>query len=362
MGKSSAPQPPDPKETAAASTSTNVGTAIANSFLNNYNQVTPDGTLNFDKTGSYDWNDPYTGKTYNVPTFTATQTLSPEAQAIKDKTGQAQLNLADLASTQSGRVSDLLDKPFDLSKAPEAGTYGMDSRKRIEDALFARMQPQMDRDRSNLEQRLADQGIGYGSKAYGSAMDDLGRNVADTRLATVAAGGQEESRVFDQANAARQQYLNEQFATRNQPINEITALLSGSQVAQPNFVSTKSNTIPTTDVAGIIGDDYKARLGAWQQEQAQTNSIVGGLFGLGSGLIKWSDERLKTDIEEVGETPQGDGVYKFRYRAGGPMQLGLMAQEVERRDPDAVITTKSGFKAVDYGKALHLGAGMREAA
>ena len=45
---------------------------------------------------------------------------------------------------------------------------------------------------------------------------------------------------FNATNAARQQYLNEQFALRNQPINEITALLSGSQVQQPNFLIDQS--------------------------------------------------------------------------------------------------------------------------
>ena len=71
MGKPSAPPPPDPKETASASTSTNVGTAISNAFLGNVNQVTPDGGLNYDQTGTYQWNDPYTGKSYDIPRFTA---------------------------------------------------------------------------------------------------------------------------------------------------------------------------------------------------------------------------------------------------------------------------------------------------
>ena len=39
-------------------------------------------------------------------------------------------------------------------------------------------------------------------------------------------------------------------------INEITALLSGSQVAQPQFGNFNQGTIPTTDNAGIINTNF----------------------------------------------------------------------------------------------------------
>ncbi|RVA00649.1 tail fiber domain-containing protein, partial [Mesorhizobium sp. M7A.F.Ca.CA.002.05.1.1] len=110
-----APAPPDPKETSAASTATNVGTAIANANLGNVNQVTPDGSLNYSQTGTYKWNDPYTGKSYDIPTYTATQTLSGTGQAIKDQTDQAKLNLGELAAGQSSFLKDWLAKPVDLS-------------------------------------------------------------------------------------------------------------------------------------------------------------------------------------------------------------------------------------------------------
>ncbi|MGR6743517.1 hypothetical protein, partial [Aeromonas veronii] len=69
------------------------------------------------------------------------------------------------------------------------------NRQEVQDALLARQQPQMDRDKAALEQRLADQGITIGSKAYQSSMDDYGRSANDARLAAVLAGGQEQSRL-----------------------------------------------------------------------------------------------------------------------------------------------------------------------
>lgn len=63
-----------------------------------------------------------------------------------------------------------------------------------------------------------------------------------------------------------------------------------------------------------------------------------------------SDLRAKTEIRRVGKTDSGLSVYTYRYKTGGPRQMGVMAQEVERVRPDAVTTLRSGLKMVDYGK------------
>ena len=76
----------------------------------------------------------------------------------------------------------------------------------------------------------------------------------------------------------------EALAARNQPINEITALLSGSQVSQPNFVNAAQPQIPTTDVAGIINQDFQNRFNIFQQQSRNRNAVLGGLFRLGSSL------------------------------------------------------------------------------
>jgi hypothetical protein len=124
MGKGSAPSAPaapNPVDTARASTSTNVATAITNAFLNNTNQNTPDGSLRYDQTNTYNWTDPYTGTNISIPQFTATTSLSPQQQAIQDQTNAAKFNLAGLANTQSDRLSKLLGSEIDLGNAPAAG-------------------------------------------------------------------------------------------------------------------------------------------------------------------------------------------------------------------------------------------------
>jgi len=71
----------------------------------------------------------------------------------------------------------------------------------------------------------------------------------------------------------------------------------------------------------------------------------------------FSDERLKEDIEPVGELYDGSNVYRYRYKGDATPRIGLMAQEVEKVRPDAV-TEIAGYKAVDYGRATEYAASL----
>jgi len=259
---SKAPDPTPPKETSAATTGTNVSTAIANSFLGNVNQVTPDGTLTYDQTGSYQWNDPYTGQSYTIPRFTATQTLSPQQQAIKDQTNSADLNLASLANTQSGFLNDYMAKPFSYSTGDYENWAG---------GLYDKLNSPQSADQTEaMRTQLANQGISIGSDAYTKAIGGLQRSQTDAR----------NQFMLDAYKTGLQTALTE----RNQPINEITALLSGGQVSQPSWVNTNSSQIASTDNGSIIGNYDASKLAQWQQSQAATGSLLGGLGGLFLGL------------------------------------------------------------------------------
>jgi hypothetical protein len=65
----------------------------------------------------------------------------------------------------------------------------------------------------------------------------------------------------------------------------------------------------------------------------------------------FSDERVKEDIEQIGETYDGQKIIKFRYKGEhGPKQIGLSAQDVEKHHPHAV-GDYHGIKTVDYDEA-----------
>lgn len=61
-----------------------------------------------------------------------------------------------------------------------------------------------------------------------------------------------------------------------------------------------------------------------------------------------SDKALKTDIKRVGTSPQGFGIYEFRYKGHDQRIRGAMAQDVARLRPEAVSRHESGFLLVDY--------------
>src|SRR5690606_27074066 len=104
-------------------------TSIANAFLTNANEYTPDGSKTFDQTGSYKFTDPYTKESYTVPRFSMTQTLSPQQQAIKGQQDAASMNLAQLGNNLSGTLGKQLTGNFDL------GDFNLDT-KAVEGRLF----------------------------------------------------------------------------------------------------------------------------------------------------------------------------------------------------------------------------------
>ncbi len=77
----------------------------------------------------------------------------------------------------------------------------------------------------------------------------------------------------------------------------------------------------------------------------------GGGAGWLSSLFAMSDRNLKKDIVRIGATEDDLPIYLFRYKGDETPRLGLMAQDVEKRDPGAVIETPIG-KAVNYPRAL----------
>lgn len=326
MGKR-APAPTPPRETSAAATGTNVSTAIANAYLTNMNETGPDGTRTFNQTGTEQVTDPYTGQTYTVPRFSVTQTLSPEQQRIKSQQDAASLNLATLGNNLSGQLGQQLTGNFRLgNEAVESRLFDLGSR---------RLNPMFAQRDEDLRTRLANQGIKAGSAAYDREMALLGQQQNDAFNNLLLQG--------------RGQATQEMLTEDNQRINQISALLSGGQVSMPNFLTGNAvQGAPTTDNASIIANSDNARMAAWQARQGALGSAIGGL----GGLFALSDERAKTDKDKIGETDDGMGIYSYRYKGSPKKQIGLMAQEVRRKRPEAVRKGADGLLRVNYAKAL----------
>lgn len=188
-----------------------------------------------------------------------------------------------------------------------------------------------------------------------------------------------ESQLFDQRlanaqlnNAAIQQDFANQQTLRQEPINILNAVRTGSQlqsaqqpqvgVSQPGQLATVSG--PDYLSAATAQGQYNQ--GLYNANQAANGNMMSGLFGLGSagigayGLMNAaplaaSDRRVKENIIKIGALDNGLNLYKFDYKPewkdefGHGSFVGVMAQEAEGVMPNAVITRPDGYKMVDYG-------------
>lgn len=257
MKTPSAPAAPNPEQTAAAQSKMNRDTAITQYGLQATNQVTPDGSLTYSQIGK--WGD-------GTPRFQATTSLSPEQQAIYDQSNKNELAIGGIAGDQIDRIGGVLGSPIEMgNEATEARLFELGS-KRL-DPMFAER-------RQGLEQELINRGIRPGSDAYDAMTRNFeyGRNDAYNNLLLTGRG----------------QAVQEGLTERNQPINEITALMSGSQVSQPNFASTPAPGVAPVNYGGMVSDAYNANMSNYQAKLGQQNAMMGGLAGMaGTALGGW---------------------------------------------------------------------------
>lgn len=260
------------------------------------------------------------------------ETLSPEAQQLFDQQMRISQDYGNIAERGLGRLGEAFGTEFDASAlptvqdpntgvfntvdfsgAPEVGDYVM-GRQRVEQALFDRLNPQLDRARQQREEELLLRGQGMGGRAWQTAQEDLARAETEAQLGAVLGAGQEQSRMFDMATTnrnraiaeilqqtqlnregVRQQYglqeanrqraLQEALALRNLPLSEINALRTGSQPTVPQFQQYQGQSVQPAPLFDAGVQQYNAALGASNAANAQQGALMGSLGALGGGLF-----------------------------------------------------------------------------
>lgn len=152
-------------------------------------------------------------------------------------------------------------------------------------------------------------------------------------------------------NAANQAQLQQDLAMRNQPLNEINALMASSQIQNPQFQAYSGSNVAAAPVFQGAQAQGQAAQDVYGQQMAARNAnmqALGSTLGGVAGMFKFtSDRRLKSNIERVGTHELGIGVYE--YDIEGRRERGVMAQELIEVKPDAVHYHPSGYMMVDYG-------------
>jgi hypothetical protein len=160
----------------------------------------------------------------------------------------------------------------------------------------------------------------------------------------------------DAENQARYQNYATERGYQNEAVGQAQQLMGGSQGLLNNAAE-----LPWIGVGALNGNVRNASGGYGTQTTTQKQGI-GGLLAQAGGtalsMYAGSDIRLKTNIERVGETPDGLGIYDFDYlpiegdiSAFMPegRQRGVMAHEVAVLRPDALGPVIDGYATVNYG-------------
>jgi len=356
----SAPAAPDYAGAARETAQSNLEAARAATAANRLNQVTPYGNLNYTQSGT---------DSYGNPTWTATTTLSDIGQQLLGNQNAASLGLGSAINAQLGQVQNVMGRGFNPN-IPQTQTSldnlgGMQGWDRATDLMMQRLSPQMEQQQESLDVKLANQGIVPGTEAYNRAQTQLSQQQNDLRNQAQLSGLSAGNTLFQQGlqgaqfgNTAQQQAFNQALTQYNLPLNTLSALRTGAQVQNPSFINAPQQaTTSGADILGASQMGYNAQMGDFNAQQAAQQNFNSGLMGLAGAGIMRSDIRTKENIKNVGWLPNGLPVYEFEYKpefkndsfAGHGKFVGVMAQEVEMVQPEAVITNADGYKMVNYG-------------
>jgi LysM repeat protein len=358
MGMSkSAPETPDLNTTIGSQVGGNIGLTNFNNRGTLYGTSSPYGSTSWDK-------------------------VRNNAGNVKkqkyDLSNQAQISALGKANELMGSMGNFGLSDYDFTKS--IGDYGgsvfdpSQSTAEVEKKLYGLgasfLDPRFEQQAATNDAALTAKGIRPGTEAYSRAMQSQGdektRAYNDLLLSGHGQAYNEllsgQAQQFGQAKdvwgqelAQRGQYAGEQFGTQDRNIQYLTQLLQAGRPNMPQFTGSSPQASPYNDYAGEINTNWDQQFKAWQQESANKGNMFGGAMSGLAGIIG-SDERIKDNIKQVGKTQDGLPIYEFSI-GDGDMQTGVMAQDVEKVNPDAVVENAGGVKGVDYPAAVGDGTG-----
>lgn len=105
--------------------------------------------------------------------------------------------------------------------------------------------------------------------------------------------------------------------------------------------------------AGVLQNQATNNQNVANAQSQATNNLIGS--GIMAGAMMYSDENLKTDVQEFDAAEFLDSITGFKYKYKDPKhgqgkQVGVMAQDLEKSVPQIVNESDEG-KTIDYNKA-----------
>lgn len=211
------------------------------------------------------------------------------------------------------------------------------------------------------DQARSTEGLNLANFGMGRQAQDFNQQVQQANLGRTAQldSNQVAQQLFDRQvtaqganNQNRQQQIAEALMLRSQPLNELNALRTGTQVQMPQFGAGQAQTpgLPGVDIMSAAQGQYGQQLNSYNAAVGADNQNMQTMGQIAALLASmYSDRRLKRDVVATGErTPGGIPVYEWTYIWGGPRVRGVMADDV----PHARWRGADGFYRVDYTKVV----------
>jgi hypothetical protein len=325
------------------------------------------------------------GKSAPPPDYGPLAQASKESAEIMAGLGREQL---DFSKRQYEEMRPLAQRAADQQFATqnELMQMGREDRERyletfapVEEGLVRRAQ---EFDTGAYREKLAGQAAADAARAFGSTQAQTARGLArmgvapgsgasmarmnDLGAASMRAGAMTGSRLQSEGEGMNRLY-NAAALGRGLPGQTLgaygssvgagsagiqTAMAPGGQYMQG--MGQGANTIGSgrNMLQSGLGNILSSQSDLYGQSMKGQQEMYGAVLGAGATLggAYLSDRRLKENIELVGRDERTMlPLYEFEYKGGdGRRFLGVMADDVEKVFPEAVIEMSNGYKAVDY--------------
>lgn len=218
----------------------------------------------------------------------ATQQAANQAQqqAYQQALGQAQFGnetgLAGLNAQISGQNAQNAAQQQAFQQALASGQFGNEAQQQAFRDAMANQAARNQAAGANFAQAQA------AAQMSNQALSQNQQTALSQFQANNAAQNQRYNQMLQAAqfgNTADQQEFQRQLGLYNMPLNQVSALMSGSQVATPQFQGYQGAGVTAAPVFQAGQAQYGAAMDQYNADQAANNALMGGIFGLGGSLL-----------------------------------------------------------------------------
>lgn len=198
---------------------------------------------------------------------------------------------------------------------------------------------------------LTPKGVPPGSNAAGAAASGAASNAAGKAAAGAASNAAGKAASGAASNAAGKAASSAASNAAGKAASNAASNAAGKAASNAaSNAAGKAASNAASNAASRAASNAVSNAVSRAASHAASKAASNAASNAASHISVPSDIRLKQDISAVGRTPDGLQLYRYRYIGDHTVYVGVMAQEVAERRPDAVMRGGDGYLRVDYRK------------